>query len=184
MQRVAIVYHSSTGNTAQAAQAIKEGVVQAGVEPVLLALQGRDIIEGRYINQELLHVADNASVIVFGAPTYMAGPSSQFKAFADATSDRWDSQRWRNKLAAGFTTGASPNGDQASTLQYFSLLAAQHGMLWVSLDKPPHSDLSVPNTLGVQLGFAATVSPTGLAEVDLRTARYLGNRVGQLALRN
>lgn len=182
MQRVAIVWHTVTGNTAQVATAVGEGVARAGAEPVLLALQGSHIIEGRYTNPDLLCAVDSSSAVVFGAPTFMGGPSAQFKAFADASSDRWERQCWRNKFAAGFTTGTSPNGDQASTLQYFALLAAQHGMLWVGIDKPFNADLDAPNTVGVQLGFAAQVTSEGVAEIDLKTARYLGARVGQLAL--
>ena len=180
MQRVAIVFHTVTGNTAQVARAVGEGVAQAGAEPLLLAVQGSHIVEGRYVDQDVLRVVDRSSAVIFGAPTFMGGPSAQFKAFADASSDRWERQLWRNKLAAGFTTGTSPNGDQASTLQYFTVLSAQHGMLWVSIDKPSNVDPDAPNTLGVQLGFAAAVTSGGVAELDLRTAKYLGARVGHL----
>jgi multimeric flavodoxin WrbA len=180
MPRVAIVFHTVTGHTAQTARAIGEGVADAGAEPVLLAIHGRDIVEGRYDNPAVLSAVDGASAVVFGAPTFMGGPSAQFKAFADASSDRWERQLWRNKLAAGFTTGTAPNGDQAGTLQYFVVLAAQHGMLWVSIDKPCGVDPGAPNTFGVQLGFAAAVGSAGVAQADLRTARYLGARVGQL----
>lgn len=117
MQRVAIVFHTVTGNTAQVARAVGEGVAHAGAEPVLLAVQGSYIVEGRYIDQNVLRAVDSCGAVIFGAPTFMGGPSAQFKAFADASSDRWERQVWRNKLAAGFTTGTSPNGDQASTLQ-------------------------------------------------------------------
>lgn len=180
MPRITIVFHTVTGHTAQTARAIGEGVADAGAEPVLLAIHGRDIVEGRYDNPAVLSAVDGASAVVFGAPTFMGGPSAQFKAFADASSDRWERQLWRNKLAAGFTTGTAPNGDQAGTLQYFVVLAAQHGMLWVSIDKPCGVDPGAPNTFGVQLGFAAAVGSAGVAQADLRTARYLGARVGQL----
>jgi multimeric flavodoxin WrbA len=183
MQRVAIVFHTITGNTACVARAVAEGVAQGGAEPVLLVLHGSDIIEGRYVNQDILRAVDSSCAVIFGAPTFMGGPSAQFKAFADASSDRWAHQLWRNKFAAGFTTGNLPNGDQASTLQYFCILAAQHGMLWVSLDRPSNVDRNAPNTVGVQLGFAAAMTPAGVAEADLGTARYLGARVGQLASR-
>jgi len=181
MQRVAIVFHTVTGNTAQVAEAVSEGVAQAGAEPVWLALQGSDVVEGRYVNQEVLRAVDSSTAVIFGAPTFMGGPSAQFKAFADASSDRWEDQLWRNKFAAGFTTGTAPNGDQVSTLQYFTILAAQHGMLWVGIDKPAGVDPNAPNTVGVQLGFAAAVNSGRVAERDLRTAKYLGARVGQFA---
>ncbi|XUJ34422.1 flavodoxin family protein [Bradyrhizobium japonicum] len=57
----------------------------------------------------------------------MGGPAAQFKAFADASSYRWSQQRWADKIAAGFTTGACAGGDQLHTLTYFTILAAQHG---------------------------------------------------------
>ena len=37
-------------------------------------------------------------MIVFGAPTYMGGPSWQFKKFADASSKPWYHKVWRNKI--------------------------------------------------------------------------------------
>ena len=46
---------------------------------------------------------DRADAIIFGSPTYMAGPSAAFKAFMDATSGRYAEQAWADKLAVGFT---------------------------------------------------------------------------------
>jgi multimeric flavodoxin WrbA len=77
---------------------------------------GGDIVEGRLRNEAGLELADSARVVLFGSPTYMGGPSAQFKAFADASSERWSQRRWVDKLAGGFTIGASLNGDQLSTL--------------------------------------------------------------------
>ena len=75
----------------------------------------------------------SADAIVFGAPTYMGGPSWQFKKFADASSKPWFGKAWRNKLAAGFTNSATLNGDKFSTLAYFWTLSQQHGMLWAGM---------------------------------------------------
>jgi len=181
MSLVAVVYHSITGNTAKVADAVCEGVRSSGASVAPLKVCGTHIVEGRFENPEVLRALDLASAIVFGAPTFMGGPSSQFKAFADASSDRWERQLWRNKFAAGFTTGSAPNGDQTSTLQYFTVLAAQHGMLWVSLDRPRHVDSLAPNSQGVQLGVSAVSSPSGVSIGDLQTAAYLGARIGQIA---
>ena len=54
---------------------------------------------------------DRSDAIIFGCPTYMGGPSAQFKTFADATSKLWYEQRWKDKLAAGFTNSGSPAGE-------------------------------------------------------------------------
>ena len=178
MLHVVVVYFSQEGSTHQLATSLC-----AGIESVTRRIVGDDIVRGRYANTEVLETVDVCEAIVFGSPTYMGGPSAQLKAFADATSDRWDSQQWRGKIAAGFTCGSSPAGDQLATLQYFTLLAAQHGMLWVNLDVIGSGSPDGKNRLGTQLGSTALTS-TGSAEAsDLATAHHLGKRVAQTVLR-
>jgi len=110
-------------------------------------------------------------------------PAAQFKAFADATSDRWTTQRWADKVAAGFTTGSCANGDQGHTLAYFTILAAQHGMLWCGLDIPGGVDPQGRNRLGSQSGLATHVVDGALDASDLVTTRYLGRRLAKTAAR-
>jgi NAD(P)H dehydrogenase (quinone) len=60
----------------------------------------------------------------------MGGVSAVFKAFAEQSLRPWlDNLRWRDKVAAGFTHSQAMSGDKLHTLQYFTILAAQHGML-------------------------------------------------------
>ncbi|WP_031191886.1 flavodoxin family protein, partial [Streptomyces peucetius] len=73
---------------------------------------------------------DAADAIVFGSPTYMGTASGAFHVFAEATSKRWATRAWQDKLAAGFTNSGSKSGDKLHTLQFFTVLAAQHGMHW------------------------------------------------------
>ena len=54
---------------------------------------------------------DASDALTFGSPTYMGGPAAQFMAFADATVERWSEQRWRDKLAAGFTVSSALTGE-------------------------------------------------------------------------
>ena len=180
--KIAIIHFSGTGNTAKLAEAVLEGARSvAGVDANLHAIDGKDIVEGRYTNDALLAELDAADALIFGSPTYMGGPAAQFKAFADATGGRWYTQAWSGKLAAGFTVSASPSGDKLSTLQYFNILAAQHGMLWVGLGLLPQLDPPGPNHLGAYLGVIAQAAAEAPGELDLATGRALGERVaGQL----
>jgi NAD(P)H dehydrogenase (quinone) len=180
MRSVAIAFHTVTGTTEQLAHAVARGVAESGCAARLVAIEGCDIVEGRYRGVRALEMVEQSDAVIFGAPTYMGGPSAQFKAFADATSDRWEAQAWHGKLAAGFTVGTSANGDQSSTLQYFFTLASQHGMIWVSLNVPCASSTSGPNRLGVQVGASAQSEGTSVVAADLHTAFLLGKRVGQL----
>lgn len=178
---VAVVYFSAVGATEQLARQLIEGInLVEDVRALECQIQGRDIFEGRFDNDEVFTLLDNVDAIIFGSPTYMGSVSAQFKAFADATSERWDGQYWCNKIAAGFTVGSCLNGDQANTLQYMSTLASQHGMIWVGLDIAGGYNSLGLNRLGCQIGVVAH-SPEGEVDCsDLDTAKYLGKRVAKV----
>lgn len=182
MPLVAIVYFSATGTTAALAHAIDSGAAEVA-ETSTHRIIGEEIEQGRFRNEAALDLVDRADGVIFGSPTFMGGPAAEFKAFADASSDRWSTLRWSGKLAAGFTTGNQPNGDQTHTLIYFSVLAAQHGMLWVSLDIATGEDAEGRNRLGSQSGVIAQAADGALPASDLATARHLGRRVADLAAR-
>src|ERR1700712_2456220 len=97
MARISIVYHSGYGHTKKVAEAVAES---SGGTLIAIDAEG-NLPEGGW---EQLAAAD---AIVFGTPTYMGGPSWQFKKFADASSKPWFTQAWKNKLAAGFTNSAT-----------------------------------------------------------------------------
>lgn len=184
MKKIAVVFHSANGTTRQLAEAVAAGVEEvAGAEVIQTEITAADINAGRFYNDSLLNRLDSADAIVFGSPTYMGSVSAQFKAFADASSERWEAQLWRNKLAAGFTIGSNLNGDQLGTLQYMQILASQHGMLWAGLDIPGNSNGHGLNRLGAQSGVIAQAERADLCDSDLLTARYLGQRVAQLCLK-
>jgi len=175
----AVVYHSGYGHTKRLAEA-----VAAGAAASLIAIDA----EGNISENEWgkLNAAD---AIIFGSPTYMGGPSWQFKKFADTSSKAWAEEIWKNKIFGGFTNSASINGDKLNTLQYFVLLAGQHGGLWVSLAiKPAHFKASKrddPNRMGSYIApmaqSDADAAPDEMSEGDLETARLYGVRVAEMA---
>jgi len=178
MSHVAIIYFSQTGTTDQIAKAISDGA--SSVDNCVChmhSISGSEIVEGRFVNEHVMEIIDDADAVCFGSPTYMGGPAAQFKAFADASSDRWEEQQWAGKIASGFTVGTSPGGDQLCTLQYFSVLAAQHGMLWLGLDIPENHNSDTWNSQGTQLGFSGCVQSSLISDSDKLTANYLGQRL-------
>jgi len=178
VSNIVIVYFSQTGSTHELALAMKEGASSESEASVQLhRIEGSDIESGRYKNSQCFQDIDESDAVIFGSPTYMGGPAAQFKAFADASSERWESQKWANKIAAGFTVGSSPNGDQLATLQYFTILSAQHGMIWIGLDNSFADIDKNLNPQGTQLGLAAHCPTMPMGQDELDTAMYLGNRV-------
>lgn len=181
--KIAIVYHSVTGTTAQLAKAVAAGCRSVtSVDPDLVCIEGADIQQGRYKNSGVLELIDQADAVIFGSPTFMGSVSAQFKAFADATAgERWGQQRWADKVAAGFTVGSSYSGDLLHTLHYLQILAAQHGMLWLSLALAGATDQKAPNQLGAQAGLVVRAVQGDVETPDLQTAFYLGQRVAHMA---
>ena len=185
MSKVAVVYHSGYGHTKVQAEAVVKGASAiAGTAVTLIAVEDHEMHWS---------ALDDADAIVFGAPTYMAGASAPFKAFLDATSSRWAEQRWKDKLAAGFTNSAGHNGDKLNTLQQFALFAMQHGMVWVGLGLLPgnHTSKGSAEDLNRLAGFLGAMAQSNAdqgAEIaptlsDRRTAEHLGARVARAAVR-
>lgn len=179
---VSLAYHSGYGHTAVIAEAVRTGAVEAGAEVHLIKVDE--------ITEEQWAVLDRSDAIVFGSPTYMGTASGAFHVFAEATSKRWATQAWKDKLAAGFTNSASKSGDKLHTLQYFQILAAQLGMHWVSLGLLPGWNSSTGsehdlNRLGVFVGAAAQTNadegPYAVHKADIATAEQLGRRVAETA---
>ncbi|GAA2351726.1 MULTISPECIES: flavodoxin family protein [Streptomyces] len=179
---IAIAYHSGFGHTSVLAEAVRDGAAAEGATVHLIKVDE--------ITDEQWALLDASDAIVFGSPTYMGTASGAFHAFAEESSKRWFTQAWKDKLAAGFTNSASKSGDKLHTLQFFTVLAAQHGMSWVSLGLHPGWNSSEAsendlNRLGFFLGAAAQSNndqgPEGVHKADIATAEHLGRRVAESA---
>ena len=177
MSKIVIVYHSGYGHTKKVAEAVAEG---SGGQLLAIDAEG-NLPEGGW------DALQAARAIVFGTPTYMGGPSWQFKKFADASSRVWFVQGWRNKLAAAFTNSATLNGDKFSTLQYAFTLSQQHGMLWAGMGmKAPNAKANTRDDINNVGGYSGlmTVTPSDastdeMVPGDLATARAFGQRVAE-----
>ena len=180
MTRIVVAFHSGYGHTKRVAEALREGAASVpGAQAALL-----DVGEVGDAQWAELAAAD---AIVFGAPTYMGGPSAPFKVFADATATIWLTQGWRDKVAGGFTCSLAMSGDKASTLAYFVTLAMQHGMVWVGLGLLQASEPGAPdavNRIGSYTGVMAQADNVPPDESppqgDLDTAYAYGQRIATI----
>jgi len=187
MTTISLVYYSGAGHTAKMAEAVAQGArAVADVKVNLHRIQGSEIVEGRFQNDALLAQLDASDAILLGSPTYMGGPAAQFKAFADATAERWFQRKWANKIAGGFTVSGGPSGDKLNTLEYFFILAMQHGMVWVGLNELPYNDkgLNRLSSYSGAMGQAGQEPPDEAPNAaDKATGESLGRRVAEAAVR-
>lgn len=189
---IAIIYDSGSrgvpvlaGRTRVLAEAVAAGAgAVAGSRVVMIPVAERGAF---------WHELDAADAIVFGCPTYMGSGSAALKAFMEESIPRFLEQRWRDKLAAGFTNSAGMSGDKLLTLQQLAGFAAQHGMLWLTLGQLPGWQTSTgsaddPNRLSSFLGLMAQSNADQGPDLappasDRLTAERFGRRIGEATRR-
>ncbi|WP_339717093.1 flavodoxin family protein [uncultured Sneathiella sp.] len=189
MTKVAIIYFSGYGHTVKQAEAVEKGAASvSGVTVTTIKIPADGTIE-----DSVWTTLADADAIIYGSPTYMGGPAWQFKKFADESSKQYATLAWQDKVAGGFTTSASVNGDKFNTITYFITLSQQHGQLWVGTglqasNKMEHGPGDVNWTAGYSGALAIAPSDSspdqGSSEGDLETARLYGARVATAAIRN
>ncbi len=181
MASTVVVFHSGYGHTRKQAEAVAQG---AGAELLPIDAEGQ-------LTDDQWAVLDAADAIILGSPTYMGTVSWQFKRFADSSSKAWFSQKWKDKVFAGFTNSATMNGDKLSTLHYLFTLAMQHSGIWVGTGMMPsnskaaqRNDLNfVGSFSGAMMQTPSDASVDEVLEGDLETARQFGVRVAEVARR-
>ena len=94
MAKTVVVFHSGYGHTERLAKVVAEG---AGAALIAIDQNGD-------ISDEARQALDEADAIIFGSPTYMGGPSPQFKKFADASSKARSAASGRTKCSAALPT--------------------------------------------------------------------------------
>ncbi|MCU4414009.1 flavodoxin family protein [Acinetobacter sp. WU_MDCI_Axc73] len=178
MAKVSLVYFSGYGHTKVLAEVFAEEVDATLIE----------IDQNGDISEQDWTTLDESDAIVFAAPTYMAAAPWQFKKFADASSKKWFTRTWQDKVFAGFTNSASLNGDKQVTLIQFQTLASQHGGIWVSLGLLPANTKTATrddvNNLGGSVGaLIQTPSDAGVDEIpagDIETVKVYAQRVQKI----
>lgn len=106
--KIAIVYHSETGNTERMAELVREGCLTIpGVEAKCMSI---DAIDKAYV--------EAASAVIFGSPTYEGTCSWQMKRFLDT-----GTEGLAGKLAGVFVSQNWPGGGGGS-LAEISIIAA------------------------------------------------------------
>jgi len=176
--KIAIVYHSGFGHTKMVAERIAKGA-----KNILPSVQLFSTEEAMTQSHKLLE----SDTIVFGSPTYFGNVSAEFKRFMESTGNIWAQQRWKNKMAAGFTNSSSTNGDKLSTLLSLSIFAAQHSMMWIPLGILPKYDdagIQLPdhNGMASYLGLMTLSSNAYQFKepTELTTAELFGQRIAEV----
>ncbi len=164
--KIIVIYHSGYGHTEKQAQAVAKGA-------------GAELMKATEPDWVKLEAAD---AIIFGCPTYMGSASAPFKKFMDDSSKTWFAQKWKDKIAGGFTNGAGMSGDKLSTLIQFAVFAGQHGMIWVNAGFTPGDRFG--GGLGkMAQSIDAPADEENPPKIDLANAESYGKRVAEITMK-
>ena len=173
MSNISVVFYSGYGHTKVIAQTFAQEI---GANLVEIDPNGD-------ISEQDWQTLDQSDAIVFGAPTYMGTAPWQFKKFADATSKKWFTRAWQDKIFGGFTNSASLNGDKQVTLIQLQTLASQHGGIWVSLGLLPANSKAATrqdvNNLGGSVGLLVQ-SPSDASTDEILGVHMIGPRTADM----
>jgi NAD(P)H dehydrogenase (quinone) len=155
MQKVLIIYHSRTGNTAKMAEAVASGAKSAGADVTVKKA-------GETTHDDL----KKADGIIVGSPTYFGLMAAEIKQLFDRSVDVRG--HLESKVGAAFASSASIEGGNQTTV-----LSILHAMLI-------HSMIVVgdPMEAGGHYGVISIGSPS---QDVLESCNLLGARVAVLA---
>lgn len=196
--KVLIVFYSTYGHIYRMAQAVAEGVVEAGGEVELRrvpetlpleVLEKMGAVEARkafeQVPQAMVEDLDGPDAVIFGAPTRFGNMAAQMKQFLDATGSLWQQGALVGKVGSVFTSSGTQHGGQESTILSFHIPLLHHGMILAGLPYAFQGQTRMDEiTGGSPYGASTIVGPDGSrqpSENELEGARYQGRYVAQIA---
>ncbi|WP_096085285.1 NAD(P)H:quinone oxidoreductase [Agaribacterium haliotis] len=187
---ILVLYYSSKGTTKTLAEAIANGVEQAGMEARLRTVPAvSTVAESResaipasgdlYCSRDDLA---NCSGLALGSPTRFGNMAAALKYFIDGSINEWLNGELIGKPGGVFTSTGSMHGGQESTLLSMMLPLLHHGMLIVGL---PYSEEALHRTRAGGTPYGPShLNDTKLTDDERELAVAFGRRLATLAQTN
>jgi NAD(P)H dehydrogenase (quinone) len=194
MAKVLVLYYSSYGHIERMAQAVAEGVREAGAEVMIKRVP--EIVPeevARKAHYKLDQAAPIATVneladydaIIFGTGTRFGNMTAQMKSFLDQAGGLWAQGKLVGKVGSVFTSSGTQHGGQESTILTFHPVLLHLGMIIVGLPYSFQGQAGVTEVMGNSPYGASTIAGADGSRqpsaVDLEGARYQGRHVAQIA---
>lgn len=196
MTKVLVLYYSSYGHIETMAQAVAEGVREAGAMAVIKRvpeLVPEHVAEkaGYKRDQpaEIATVAELADydAIIVGTPTRFGNMASQMKNFFDQCGGLWFEDKLVGKIGSVFTSTGSQHGGQESTILSVHTVLYHLGMIVVGLPYTFKGQSRMDEITGGSPYGASTLADDGKggnrqpSANELDGARFQGRHVAELA---
>jgi NAD(P)H dehydrogenase (quinone) len=194
MAKVLVLYYSAYGHIERMAQAVAEGVREAGAEATIKRvpeLVPEEVARksGYKLDQPAPIATINELVdydaIIFGTGTRFGNMTAQMKNFLDQAGGLWMQGKLVGKVGSVFTSSATQHGGQESTILTFHPVLLHLGMIIVGLPYAFQGQMGVSEVMGNSPYGASTIAggdgSRQPSAVDLDGARYQGRHVAQIA---
>lgn len=194
MTKVLVLYYSSYGHIERMADAVAEGVRQAGADAVIKRvpeLVPEDIARKSHFKLDqkapvatVAELADYDAIII-GVPTRFGNMAAQMKNFLDQAGGLWAQGKLIGKVGSVFTSSNTQHGGQESTILTTHVVLLHLGMVIVGL---PYSFAGQMDMAGITGGSPYGASTIGGADGsrqpsdnELAGARFQGRHVAEIA---
>ncbi|WID97858.1 NAD(P)H:quinone oxidoreductase [Bosea vestrisii] len=194
MTKVLVLYYSSYGHIETMAQAVAEGVREAGAEVVIKRVPELVPEEvPRKSGFKLDQAAPIATVdelpdydaIILGVPTRFGNMPAQMKNFLDQTGGLWFQGKLVGKVGSVFSSSNTQHGGQESTILSTHTVLLHQGMVIVGLPYAFQGQMIMTEISGGSPYGASTIAGADgsrqPSENELAGARYQGRHVAGIA---
>ena len=194
MTKVLVLYYSSYGHIEKMAEAVAEGVREAGAEAVIkrapetvpedVARQSGFKLDQKAPIASAAELADYDAVII-GTPTRFGNMAAQMKNLLDQTGGLWLQGKLIGKVGSVFTSTATQHGGQESTILSTHTVLLHQGMVIVGLPYSFQGQMGVTEITGCSPYGASTIAggdgSRQPSENELAGARFQGRHVAEIA---
>jgi len=169
--KILVLFYSMYGHIFKMANAVAEGVREAGGEPILK--QVAELIPEKFWNEDIrkakqlmknVPIADPSEDlkgidgVIVGTPTRFGNMCSQMRNFWDQTGGDWMKGVLIGKPAAVFTSSATQHGGQETTIISTMITLLHHGCVLVGLPYSFKEQMTIEEITGGSPYGASTIA--------------------------
>jgi NAD(P)H dehydrogenase (quinone) len=196
--KILVLFYSMYGHVFEMAEAVSEGVREAGGEPVLR--QVAELVPKDRWNAAIVKAKDKMKHIpiadsrkdlrgvdglIVGTPTRYGNMCAQMRNFWDQTSEDWVKGTLVGKPAAVFTSSGTQHGGQETTIISTMITLLHHGCVLVGLPYSFPEQMTLEEITGGSPYGASTIAGTTGERMpsarELKMAKDFGKHLTTIA---
>lgn len=180
--KIAIIFHSSTGNVAALAQTAKKHLESLGHTVTMDSLpELDDVAATNKVHEEALNHLVDAQAVLWGTPGRYGAMSGSMKYFIDQTLPLHQQGLLADKFMSTFVSTGTNHGGQESTILAFNNIYYHWGAIIVPAGVAGEIQQKPLNGNPYGVSSVSGAKPAAVAEENHDAMRYLAERLVNIA---